>query len=140
MAYQTHSAKQTQQLAAKLAQQFKNGGIIALEGPLGAGKTTFVQGFAQGLGIQDKLTSPTFIIMRQYEIPHYPQGKLFHLDLYRLNNISQITDLGIKEIFDNPHNIILIEWAEKLGSLKPNSAKQITLTILGETKRQIEVV
>lgn len=139
MVYQTSSPEQTQEIAKKLAQKYKNGGIFALIGPLGTGKTTFVQGFAQGLGISQRLISPTFIVMRQYNIPGKSEGKLYHLDLYRLDQIEQMENLGISEIFQNPKNIILIEWAEKLGKLLPKNAIKIKFKALLENRRQIEI-
>lgn len=139
MVYQTSSAEETKEIAKNLAQKYKSGGVFALIGPLGAGKTTFTQGFAQALGISQRLISPTFIVMRQYDIPHKKTGKLYHLDLYRLEKIEQMEDLGISEIFENPQNIILIEWAEKLKHLLPQKAIKITFKHLSEDKRQIEI-
>lgn len=139
MTYQTNSAEETQKIASTIAEKFRHGGIIALFGPLGAGKTTFTSGFAQGLGIKARLISPTFILMRQYEIPGNLQGKLFHIDLYRLDNVKDIESLGLSEIFTNPHNIVLIEWADKLGNLLPKEAVKIRLKPLSENGREIEV-
>ncbi|MBI4037262.1 tRNA (adenosine(37)-N6)-threonylcarbamoyltransferase complex ATPase subunit type 1 TsaE [Candidatus Daviesbacteria bacterium] len=139
MIIKTSSATQTQEWAAKLAQKYRDGGILALSGPLGAGKTTFIQGFAQGLGLKQHLISPTFIIARQYPLPHQQQGMLFHLDLYRLENVHQMEELGLSEIFANPKNIILIEWAEKLGSLLPKNATLVNFKILSPDQREIEV-
>lgn len=139
MIYQTFSPEETKEIAKKLAQNYKNGGIFALIGPLGAGKTIFTQGFAQGLGIPQKIISPTFIIMRQYDIPGNEEGKFYHLDLYRLENIEQIESLGVAEIFQNPKNIIFIEWAEKLGKLLPDKTIKIKFKLLSENSRQIEI-
>lgn len=135
----TSSASETQELAKKLAQKYRHGAIIALSGPLGSGKTTFTQGFAQGLGIKDKLISPTFIIMRQYDLPEKTSGKLFHIDLYRLETGIQMTELGLSEIFANPENIILIEWAEKSGQQLPAKTVKINFRPLGQAQRQIEI-
>jgi tRNA threonylcarbamoyladenosine biosynthesis protein TsaE len=91
---------------------------ICLFGDLGSGKTTFVQGFAQTIGISDRLLSPTFIIIRRYDI----SGRwlyLYHIDLYRLNAKMDLASIGIQEILQSKNGIILIEWAEKLGSLLP---------------------
>lgn len=134
----TSSAKETQQFAKKLAQQFKDGAIIALSGPLGAGKTTFTQGFASGLGIKERLISPTFILMRQYQIPS-SKRRLFHIDLYRFEVIDQIEALGLEEIFSNPQSIVLIEWAEKLGKNLPKNTVYIQITILSDNRREIQV-
>ncbi|RJP46441.1 MAG: tRNA (adenosine(37)-N6)-threonylcarbamoyltransferase complex ATPase subunit type 1 TsaE [Armatimonadetes bacterium] len=140
MTHQTNSVEETQNFAQNLAKKYTQGGIIALIGPLGSGKTAFTQGFAQGLDIKNKLLSPTFVLMRQYKIPHNPKGLLYHIDLYRLENTQQITGLGLEEIFANPHNIILIEWADKLGSLLPKQAAKITFRTVNVTKREITVI
>lgn len=140
MIYQSTSPQETQRIGQKIAEDIKGGGIITLTGPLGAGKTTLIQGIAQGLGIKERIISPTFILMRQYPLPSTKSGKFYHLDLYRLEGKENIQGLGLEEIFANPNNIVLIEWAEKLGTLKPQSATQINITILGKTKRQIEVI
>lgn len=139
MKYKTCSASQTQKLAASLAQKYQEGAVIALLGPLGAGKTTFVQGFAQGLGIKEKITSPTFILVKEYTIPHHPQGKLFHIDLYRLENKTEIKNLGLEEIWDQSANIVLIEWAEKLENLP---AQTITMQIkpISDQHREIQLL
>lgn len=138
MKFISHNPQETQQIAKKLAQKYRQGKVLALIGPLGAGKTTFTQGFAQGLKIQNRLISPTFVLMRQYQLPQNPQGKLFHIDLYRLDNISQIDDLGLSEIFANPKNIVLIEWAEKLKKL-PENTVTISFKTLSANSREIEI-
>ncbi len=137
--YTTNCAEETQKIAHKIAKKIKNGAILALIGDLGSGKTTFTQGFAKGLGIKEKVISPTFILMRQYSLPGSPKAKLFHIDLYRFENIKEIESLGLNEIFSNPKNIILIEWAEKLGKLLPKQAVKIYFTHTFESGRKIEV-
>ncbi len=77
--------------------------------------------------------------MRQYKIPGVTAGKLFHLDLYRLDNAAQIKELGLEEIFANSKNIILIEWAEKLADLKPENVIEVNFHNLESSKRQIEI-
>lgn len=139
MTHTTNLPDETKQLAIKLAQKLKTGGVVALRGELGAGKTTFTQGFAQGLGIKDSVTSPTFILIRSYPIPGKTKGKFFHIDLYRLEDPKQIDGLGLDEVFANPNNIVLIEWAEKLGEQLPSQATKIDLKIISETQREIEV-
>ncbi len=122
----TQSNLETKKLAKKLAKNFKSG-VIALSGPLGAGKTTFVQGFAKGLGIKDKIISPTFVLIRQHE-------DFYHIDLYRLSNFD---GLGLEEILSNKDNIVLIEWAEKIKDLLPKNTIWITFEMLSENKRKI---
>lgn len=139
MKYRSNSLSDTEELATQIAANFKDkGGIITLSGPLGSGKTTFTQSFTKSLGIKDKITSPTFIITRQYQIPNSDQI-LFHLDLYRLETSDDIKALSIEELFENPNNIILIEWPEKLISKLPPKAVQIKIEILDETLRQFSI-
>ena len=113
----SHSEKETKDLAKKLAKNLT--GVIALTGELGAGKTIFVQGFAEGLGIKDKIISPTFVLIRQHKIPKSSR-MLYHIDLYRLEDFAE---LGLQEITEDPNNIVLIEWAEKLKELPKNTIK-----------------
>ncbi|MBI2593188.1 tRNA (adenosine(37)-N6)-threonylcarbamoyltransferase complex ATPase subunit type 1 TsaE [Candidatus Daviesbacteria bacterium] len=131
----TRNAGQTKSFAKKLAKDFKNGGIIALYGQLGAGKTTFTQGFAQGLGVLNKITSPTFLIIRQYSIPGQVNF-FYHIDLYRLNNIDLKTS-GLEEILNDLSNVVLIEWADKINESLPSQAKKISLKRVKEDIHEI---
>src|SRR3989344_8594763 len=94
---------ETKAIARKFAKKFESG-VIALTGELGAGKTTFVQGFAGGLGIKDKIISPTFVLIRQHKIPKTDKT-LFHIDLYRIEMEREFEDLGLKEILQNPEAV-----------------------------------
>lgn len=114
---ETYSDKETKEFARGLTKN-KKFRIIGLIGDLGAGKTTFVQGFAQGLGIKDKIISPTFVLIRQHKIPKTDRI-LYHIDLYRLENLKDMKQLGIDEIMADPNSIVLIEWAEKIKSIFP---------------------
>lgn len=137
VSFKSKSAAQTQQIASKLAQNFKTqGGVITLRGELGAGKTTFTQGFAKGLGIKDKIISPTFVLIRQHLIPNSARV-LFHIDLYRLEDKTSLKHLGLEEVFDNPENIVLIEWPEKVKDLLPKKTVKIFLKKISLTERQI---
>jgi len=115
--------------------------ILALTGELGSGKTTFVQGVARGLGIKSRIISPTFILVRNYEVrsQKYEVRNFYHIDLYRLEkNIEfEVRNLGIKDIWSDPENIVAIEWAEKIEKMIPKSAKWIRFENLGENKRKI---
>lgn len=137
MQFISTSAKQTQRFAQELAQKYKSGGIIALTGELGAGKTTFTQGFAKGLGIKEKIISPTFVLIRQYPLPN-SKSIFYHLDLYRLD--SEFNNIGLDEIFSDKNAIILIEWAEKLGDLLPKNTKKIYIEILDDDSRRISMI
>jgi tRNA threonylcarbamoyladenosine biosynthesis protein TsaE len=138
MVFKSSSDKKTKIIASDLAQNLKDrGAIIALVGELGAGKTTFVQGFAGGLGIKDKIISPTFVLMRQHKIND--SQTLYHIDLYRLPNNPDIDNLGLSDLFQNPSDIILIEWAEKIKDKLPSTTRFITITKLSSNTRQIEI-
>lgn len=129
----TQSASETQQKAGQLAKKFlQKGGVIAITGELGAGKTTFAQGFAKGLGIKDKIISPTYILIRQHPILN-TKRTFYHIDLYRLEDIK---GLGLEEIINDKENVVLIEWAERLKKL-PKNAIKMTIEKLSENSRQI---
>lgn len=128
----TYTPEQTIALGKKIAKFLKPGDVIALSGDLGTGKTTLVKGIAQGLGINKKeVNSPSYVLIREYT------GKkidLFHCDLYRLNNVEQISFLGIEDYFDR-RGVFVIEWAKRAGDLLPDQYFDITITLLGEKKR-----
>lgn len=127
MDFKSNSQEETKEIARDISQHFKNkGGVIALSGELGAGKTTFVQGFAQGLGITEKVISPTFVLIRQHLIPD-TQRTLYHIDLYRLEGKISSIELGLKDMIDGK-NIILIEWAEKISEQLPSKTAYIKIT------------
>lgn len=133
----TNNEKETKDLAGKLAKNFMEGGIIALQGELGAGKTTFAQGFAQGLGIKSKIISPTFLIIRQYPIPNQ-KNFFYHIDLYRLEKVD-IKSSGLDEIFSDPKNIVLIEWSERLRKEDFPKSTVVKIIKLPEDSREIRI-
>jgi len=108
---------------ADFAKQLKGGEILALMGELGAGKTTFTQGLAVGLGLKGKITSPTFVIMNEYSLNskfQIPNSKLFHLDAYRLKDEKDMDALGVAELLNDSKNIVVIEWANRLKKFLKN--------------------
>ena len=135
--YITSSAEETKEVAKKIAQSF-SGGVIALYGEMGAGKTTFAQGFAQGLKIEDKIISPTFVLVRQHIIPK-TKATFFHIDLYRLDDLESIKNLGINDLLENLDNIILIEWAEKAKDLLPKKMTAISIENIDINSRRITI-
>lgn len=116
------SLQQTKQIAEELASQ-KDKRIFALVGDLGSGKTTFSQFFLRALGVEKKyLTSPTFLIIKSYNLTKLNFvrfEKVYHIDCYRLHNSKELLDLKFEEILNNPENILLIEWADKIKNLLP---------------------
>jgi tRNA threonylcarbamoyladenosine biosynthesis protein TsaE len=87
--------------------------LLYLYGDLGSGKTTFTQGFAQGLGIDKRIVSPTFIIMKRYKIPKSNQ-MFYHIDLYRIQQSEEQSELGLEEIFNDQNSFVVVEWADRL--------------------------
>jgi tRNA threonylcarbamoyladenosine biosynthesis protein TsaE len=130
----TTSAGKTRQLGESIAKRLKANDVIALCGELGAGKTTLIQGIAKGLGIKNWVTSPTFTIINEFtgKIP------LYHVDLYRLNNINEAEDIAIEEYF-NKGGITVIEWAEKIKEILHDNTIKIAMKIVSENKRSIKV-
>ncbi len=118
----TKSADDTRALAAELAPLTRAGDLILLEGGLGAGKTAFVQGFARGLGVDETVTSPTFVLVRTYE------GRLpmVHLDVYRLDRVQELVDLGIADILDED-GVTLIEWGDVVRPALPGDFLEVRL-------------
>ncbi|MBI3485353.1 tRNA (adenosine(37)-N6)-threonylcarbamoyltransferase complex ATPase subunit type 1 TsaE [Candidatus Daviesbacteria bacterium] len=138
MKYHTNSISETHKIAAKIAKDFQNkGGVIALTGKLGAGKTTFAASFAKALGIKEKIISPTFVLVREHKIPN-SKRILFHIDLYRLENSIEPNTLGIEDMLSNPENIVLIEWAEKLNQ-KINYQNKVEIKLSSNSQREINI-
>ena len=120
--------------------------VLALYGDLGSGKTTFVQGLAKGLGIERRIISPTFIIVRSYKLKSQSANlktttqnlKLFyHIDLYRIEDEKDLIGLGLEEIMGDPQNIVVIEWAEKMKDMLPKRRIDIYFEYLNDKKRRI---
>lgn len=130
----TEDFEKTQELGEKFARELKAGDIICLYGDLGSGKTTFTQGLAKGLGIKNRIISPSFIIVRKYKLI---DKNFYHIDLYRVENERDIEGLGLDEIFDDKNSIIVIEWAEKLGFKLPKERIDIYFENLDDDKRKI---
>ena len=135
----TESAQQTQDFGRTFANKLKGGEILALTGDLGSGKTTFMQGLAQGLGIEDRIISPTFVLVRTYKTA---SGKnLYHLDLYRLeeNIKKELEKIGIEDFWNDEENIIVIEWADRAREIIPNQAIWIDFQRSDGDSRKITV-
>jgi tRNA threonylcarbamoyladenosine biosynthesis protein TsaE len=119
----THSESETADAGRRLARTLHAGSVVLLFGDLGAGKTAFVRGLAEGLGVSpDEVSSPTFTLVQEYRRGRLP---LFHADLYRLNDPREIDDLGLDEIAED--GVLAIEWAEKLPR-PPRSATIVRIT------------
>lgn len=142
--YLTKNTSQTKKLGESLARKSLNtdkkrkAQVFGLIGDLGGGKTTFLQGFAKGLGIKEKITSPTFVIMKKYKLPAKSKMQNFyHIDCYRLKSPKEILILGFKQIVSDPRNIIAIEWADKLKKILPKNSTILKFNFINKITREI---
>ncbi len=142
--FETNSAKETQKMAGILAKELlktkpkKYALVLALSGELGAGKTTFVQGFAKSLGIKEKIKSPTFLIIKNYKLRIKNFRNFIHIDAYRLTKAKDILALGWREMSNDPKNIITVEWAKHVAKVLPAHHFDINFKHISENKRRIE--
>ena len=119
----TTSGEATQALAAAMAELLRSGDIVVLAGEMGAGKTAFTQGLGVGLGVAERITSPTFTIAQEY------QGRLtlHHLDVYRLDHLNEALDVGLGEIIEED-GVVVIEWGDAVAPLLPRNYLQVRIT------------
>lgn len=127
----TDSYLETQKIGYKLAKYIKPNSVILLDGDLATGKTTFTQGLAKGLGVNEQVNSPSFVIMKGYE---GKDGPFFHLDLYRLDGIGY--DFDLEEYYDD--SVAVIEWPYQVKELLPKEYLLIKFTRLSENERKLE--
>lgn len=137
MIYEVNCEEETKKIGYDLAKDAKAGAIYCLSGDLGVGKTVFTKGFAEGLGINEHITSPTFTIVNEYE------GRLpfYHFDVYRIGDPDEMYDIGYEEYFFG-EGVCLIEWAELIDELLPEDVYYITIEKnleKGISYRKIEV-
>lgn len=135
--FTTTSPQETFELGEKLAQSLKGGEIICLYGELGAGKTVLAKGLGRGLGLKEEITSPTFTLIQEYELPG-KKLKFVHMDLYRLRRPEEAEVIGVTDYF-NQENICLLEWPEIIGELLPDDRLDITIEGSGEMPRSIKL-
>ena len=109
----TNGPEETEALGARLARALEPGAVVAFTGDLGAGKTAFVRGLARGLGVQDRVTSPTFTVVNEYEGGRLP---LFHFDLYRLGSADELFDIGWEDYLARG-GVCAVEWSERMEEL-----------------------
>jgi tRNA threonylcarbamoyladenosine biosynthesis protein TsaE len=121
------------------AKPIKHARVIALSGELGAGKTTFTQGFLAELGVIENVISPTFLIIRSYPISQGKFTRAYHIDCYRLDSSKELLQLELKKILKNPAHIVLIEWAERVKQYLPADTRWITIEHSKEGERQVNL-
>lgn len=152
--YTTIKYKQTQKLGKEFAEEVlklqptEGAVVLGFSGNLGSGKTTFLQGFAKGLGIEEKILSPTFVVMKHFKFSRHsgipPSGTNFkftdfyHIDCYRLKNEKDILELDFKNIIKNPRNIVAVEWPEKIKKALPKNIILVRFEFIDKNKREIK--
>lgn len=130
----THTAIETEEEGRRLGETLRNGDVVSLRGSLGAGKTVLAKGIAKALGITEAIVSPTFTLVQEYD----GKEKLYHLDLYRLSGEDEFESMGGEE-FLYPDGITLIEWSEKIEDMLPDSTIFVTVDILPDGSRDIDI-
>ena len=136
MEFVTHSREETEALGARLADALAEGRVVAFTGDLGAGKTAFTRGLARGLGITDRVTSPTFTIVNEYEGGRLP---LFHFDMYRLDSADELFHIGWEDYLARG-GVCAVEWSENVtGAIEPDAVRVSILRGDGDNDRVIAI-
>ena len=136
MKYTTKTTEEMIALGEKISSKLNGGDIILLQGELGAGKTTMSKGIAKGLGITDEIVSPTFTLMNVYE-----NGKLVHIDTYRLENADGLLEIGVEDYLGQADTITIVEWPEKIQELiKDKKTIEISIVKQDDNSREITIV
>jgi len=126
----SNSREETEAFAEAYAKTLAAGDVVILDGDMGAGKTVFAKGVAKGLQIEEEVTSPTYAYMNDYD------GRLFHYDCYRIENVGQAEALGLADYFDMG-GVCLVEWAQNIAPLLPKGAKRVQILKIDENQREI---
>ncbi len=134
MEFFSRSAEQTRRIGARLGGMLQAGDVICLQGNLGAGKTTFTQGLAQGWGSLDTVSSPTFILVNMYR--RADNGRMFHLDGYRLDSVPEAEELDLDSML--AEGALIVEWPERLGALIPGERLWIDFEHIDDESRQMK--
>lgn len=144
----TRNSIQTKKIGESLAERFlkhktpkQKALILGLEGDLGGGKTTFLQGFAKGLGIKEKILSPTFVIMKKFNLKLSTGDfqMFYHFDCYRLRIAKEILDLNFEKIINNPNNIVAIEWSDRISKIMPLETIFLRFKFVNQNNREITI-
>lgn len=141
----TITSFQTQKMGKTLAENIlksrlgKKAKVLGLAGDLGGGKTTFIRGMAKGLMIKEKILSPTFVILKHFELRTPNFEHFYHIDCYRIQKTKEILDLGFREIVSNPKNIVAIEWADRIKGILPKNTIWLKFDFINEKTRKIVV-
>jgi len=145
----SHNPEETMNVAVELAKKLKGGEVLALYGDLGSGKTTFTKGLAEALKVEETITSPTFVILKIYDIILRPklhfQGvsggvrKLVHIDAYRVETLEDIKSVGIEDYLNREDVVMVIEWPEKIQEILPEDVIKISFKNIDGKVREISI-
>lgn len=130
---ESRSPDETRALGERLGRALAAGDVLLLSGELGAGKTLFVQGLARGLGFEGPVSSKSFVIMGEYA----GREKLYHADLYRLDDPAQVQDLALEEMTSD--GVLAVEWPERAGSVLPDDGLHVRFEVTGEDERRLHI-
>ena len=137
--FMSRNPDQTRRLGARLGALLQGGEVICMEGPLGAGKTCLAQGVGRGWGTDRTLTSPTFVLIREYARPE-DTVRLYHVDLYRISGADEAFGLGLDEFLGDRHAVSLIEWAERARSLMPPEHLWVKLQFVNHAEQKVRAL
>ena len=132
----SRSAEQTQRFGMRLGRLLQIGEVICFNGELGAGKTTFIQGIAQGWGSIDPVTSPTFVLVNEYN--RMDGGILFHMDAYRVDNTIEAEELDLDRMFHN--GALVVEWADRINNILPEERLTINMNWIADEQRRFTMI
>jgi len=133
----SQSAQQTMALGKKIARSLQGGDVIALIGDLGSGKTTLIKGLAQGLGVKETITSPSYVLMKTYKPTKKKINHLIHVDAYRLQSAQDLIDVGLNDWLSQPGSVTIIEWADQVKEILPKNTIVIKLKLGQENNQRI---
>lgn len=136
--YTVKNLTETKKIATQLAKELVGGELLALTGNLGAGKTAFIQALAKALGVKENITSPTFVLMKVYDIKYKNAKKFVHVDCYRLSGREDLFDIGLGDYLNYDTVIVAIEWADKIANL-PDRTIRINMELGKDNKRKISI-
>jgi tRNA threonylcarbamoyladenosine biosynthesis protein TsaE len=128
----TRAPDETRKLGAVVAELLVPGDVVSLSGDLGAGKTCLVQGAARALGVNEPVTSPSFVLVRE----HRGDLPVYHVDVYRLDRLQEVLDLGFEDLLD-PSGVVFIEWGDAIDALLPDDHLRVELTVDDDEARRV---
>ena len=133
--FASNGPKETKEIGRNLVRNFGEDQLFCLFGPLAAGKTTLVKGVARELGITEKIVSPSYVLLREYE----GTSHLFHLDLFRIQSSSEFLEAGLEEYLIRKEGVVAIEWAGRIKEILPEERVDVEFELTGESQRKLRI-